>query len=41
MAWAASLMLVGSLGWGAVHWRDEVMATWPPTARAYQAIGLD
>jgi len=41
VAWAASLLLVGSLGWGAVHWRDNVMAKWPPSTRAYQAIGLD
>ena len=40
-AWAASLLLVGSLGWGAVHWRYNVMAEWPPSVRAYQAIGLD
>jgi predicted Zn finger-like uncharacterized protein len=41
VAWAASLLLVGSLGWGAMHWRDNVMAKWPPSTRAYQAIGLD
>lgn len=40
-AWAFSLCMIGSLGWSAVHWRTEVMAVWPPSARAYQAAGLD
>ncbi len=40
-AWVISLVVVVSLGWGAVHWRGSVMAAWPPSQRAYQAVGLN
>lgn len=40
-AWALSLCVLISLGWGAVHWRSEVMSIWPPSQRAYQAVGLN
>jgi predicted Zn finger-like uncharacterized protein len=40
-AWVLSLGVLGSLGWSAVHWRGDVMAAWPPSQRAYQAVGLN
>ena len=39
-AWALSMCVLLSLGWGAVHWRSEVMSIWPPSQRAYHAVGL-
>ncbi len=39
-AWVLSLLLVGSLGFGAVLWRSQVMAAWPASQRAYLALGL-
>ena len=40
MAWVLTLFLIVSLGWGAVRWRGEVMEAWPPSQRAYSALGL-
>ena len=39
--WVLSIGLLGGIGWGAVHWRSQVMAGWPPSERLYQAVGLD
>ncbi len=41
IGWALSLAVLGIIGWAGVHWRHDVEATWPPSARAYQAVGLD
>ncbi len=41
LSWAFSLGLLASIGWGAVHWRSQVMAAWPPSERLFQAVGLD
>jgi hypothetical protein len=39
-AWAASLVVLLLLGWGMIAWRAEVMRSWPPSTRLYEAIGL-
>jgi predicted Zn finger-like uncharacterized protein len=39
-AWAATFLVIGLAGAGAVLWRDQIMQVWPPSARAYQAVGL-
>jgi predicted Zn finger-like uncharacterized protein len=39
--WMLSVILVGLVIWAAIQWRQEVMASWPPSQRAYQAIGLN
>jgi hypothetical protein len=39
-SWALTVLVLISLGWGAVHWRDDVMNAWPPSERAYAALGL-
>jgi predicted Zn finger-like uncharacterized protein len=40
MAWGASLVLLVLLAGGAYVWRSDVVAAWPPSARAYAAFGL-
>ena len=40
LAWAASLVLLGLLVWGAFAWRSQVIAAWPPSTRMYAAFGL-
>jgi len=40
MAWVLTVFVIVSLGWGAVRWRGEVMEAWPPSQRAYSALGL-
>jgi predicted Zn finger-like uncharacterized protein len=40
IAWVASLLVLGALAWGAVNWRADVMHAWPPSIRAYAALGL-
>jgi predicted Zn finger-like uncharacterized protein len=39
-AWVLSLVVVGSLGWGVYHWRSDVMTLWPPSQRAFGALGV-
>ncbi|KAA5613263.1 hypothetical protein F1189_06120 [Rhodovastum atsumiense] len=34
-AWVLSLALLGGAGYAAWHWREEIMAAWPPSQRAY------
>lgn len=38
--WVVSVLLLGGLGWAAVTWRGDVMRMWPPSERAYAALGL-
>ncbi len=40
IAWAASLVFLALLIWAAVNWRAEIMQAWPPSTRAYAALGL-
>ena len=40
LAWVGSLIVVAALAWGAVNWRADVMHAWPPSTRAYAALGL-
>lgn len=40
LAWVGSLIVVAALAWGAVTWRADVMHAWPPSTRAYAALGL-
>ncbi len=39
-AWVFSLVLLGAMGWSAIAWRHPIMMAWPPSQRAYAAIGL-
>lgn len=40
VGWIVSLVVLALLAWAAYAWRGEVMTVWPPSARAYSAIGL-
>jgi len=40
LAWVGSLIVLATLAWGAVAWRADVMHAWPPSTRAYAALGL-
>jgi hypothetical protein len=40
MAWVGSLVVLAALAWGALTWRADIMHAWPPSTRAYAAIGL-
>ncbi len=39
-AWAASVVVIVAAVAGAYVWRTNVMQAWPPSQRAYQALGL-
>jgi predicted Zn finger-like uncharacterized protein len=39
-AWAASFTVLAMLVWGAYAWRSDVMRSWPPSIRLYDALGL-
>ena len=38
--WAVSIAVVLGVLWGAYAWRDDVMAHWPQSIRAYSLLGL-
>ncbi len=40
LAWAASVVAVLLLGWGAYAGRSAIMQAWPPSIRLYAALGL-
>jgi len=40
VAWAASVVVVLLLGWGAYAERTMIMQAWPPSIRLYAALGL-
>jgi hypothetical protein len=40
LAWAGSIVLLILLGAVAFAWRTQIVAAWPPSARAYAAFGL-
>ncbi len=40
MAWIISLALVGAAAAAAVAYRGPIMQAWPPSQRAYAALGL-
>jgi hypothetical protein len=40
IAWAASVVIVLLLGWGAYAERTMIMQIWPPSIRLYAALGL-
>ena len=40
VAWAASVVIILWLLWGAYAWRADVMADWPPSVRLYSLLGL-
>jgi hypothetical protein len=40
VAWVASLVVLAALAGSAVVWRADVMHAWPPSTRAYAALGL-
>ncbi len=39
-AWVASLVVIVAAITASYVWRAEVMQAWPPSQRAYQALGL-
>ncbi|MGH7154743.1 MAG: zinc-ribbon domain-containing protein [Acetobacteraceae bacterium] len=40
VGWVISLVVIVLLCWGAFAWRAEIMQAWPPSTRAYAALGL-
>jgi predicted Zn finger-like uncharacterized protein len=40
LGWVVSIAILVGAGWAAVHWRTPIMHSWPPSSRAYAAIGL-
>jgi len=40
LAWAASVLLLVLAAGAALTWRSEIIAAWPPSARAYEFFGL-
>ncbi len=40
MAWMLSLALLGAAAVATVVYREPIMQAWPPSQRAYAAIGL-
>lgn len=41
VAWAVSILVLLAAAWGAYAERGAVMHAWPPSIRAYAALGLD
>ena len=39
-AWLATVLLLAGLGWAVITRRAEIMQAWPPSQRAYAALGL-
>jgi hypothetical protein len=39
-AWVLSLAVLAGVVWAAYAYRAEIMAAWPPSQRAYAAMGL-
>ncbi len=40
VAWAVSVVVVALMLWSAFNWRNDIMRVWPPSTRAYAALGL-
>lgn len=40
VAWGLSVVLLVAVLWSAFTWRADIMRVWPPSARAYAALGL-
>jgi hypothetical protein len=40
IAWALSVVVLLAAIWGAYASRDAIMHAWPPSVRAYAALGL-
>jgi predicted Zn finger-like uncharacterized protein len=40
IGWVLSLLVLACILWGVFNWRTEIMKAWPPSARAYEALGL-
>jgi predicted Zn finger-like uncharacterized protein len=41
LAWVLTLIVLAASGWGAYQYRSVVMQFWPPSERAYAALGLN
>lgn len=41
LAWAASILLLLAAVAAAYVWRAEIIASWPPSARAYALFGVE
>jgi hypothetical protein len=41
LAWAASILVLLLAAAAAYQWRGEIVAGWPPSARAYALFGLE
>jgi hypothetical protein len=40
LAWAATVVVLVAAAAAACMWRSDIIAAWPPSARAYAAFGL-
>jgi len=40
IAWAVTAVLIVLMLWSAFSWRADIMRIWPPSTRAYAALGL-
>lgn len=40
VAWGLSIVLLIAVLWSVFSWRADIMRVWPPSARAYAALGL-
>jgi predicted Zn finger-like uncharacterized protein len=40
LGWIATILLVGGLGLGVIHYRSNIMHAWPPSIRLYRALAI-
>lgn len=40
IGWVLSLLVLAFALWAVFNWRTEIMQAWPPSTRAYAALGL-
>jgi hypothetical protein len=40
VGWLLTVVILVGAGWSAYRWRDDIMASWPPSTRVYAALGL-
>ncbi len=40
LGWIATILLVGGLGLGLIHYRSNIMHAWPPSIRLFRALSI-
>lgn len=40
LAWGLTAVVIAAAVWLAYEWRGQIIAAWPPSARAYEVFGL-